>query len=110
MDNSKNLAIIMDVCEKAFKTSKNIDKSNVVQVLHTVMETVEMVSNLTGTEKKEIAINSMNYIVDKQDIKEEEKFELKALINVLAPSAIDIIVNIGNGVSQLVKKSSCYCF
>jgi|Laugresu1bdmlbsd_1035121.scaffolds.fasta_scaffold06897_6 hypothetical protein len=110
MDNSKHLAVIMDVCEKALKTGKNLDKSNVVQILHSVMEVVETVSNLTGPEKKEIAINSMNYIVDKQDIKEEEKFELKSLINVLAPSAIDIIVNVGNGVSQLVKKSACYCF
>lgn len=109
MDNSKHLAIIIDVCEKSLKTSKDLNKTNVIQVLHSVMEAVETVSNLSGQEKKEIAINSMNYIVDKQDIKEEEKFELKALINVLAPTAIDTIVSVGKGVSNLVKKS-CFCF
>ena len=76
------------------------------------METVESVSkisNLKGEEKKNLAIESLNFIVDKQDLKEEEKFELKALINVLAPSAIETIISIGNGVSSLVKKN-CFCF
>lgn len=109
MENSKNLAIIIDICEKSLKVSKQLDKSNIIQILHSVMESVEMVANLSGPEKKEIAISSMNYIVDKQEIKDEEKFELKALINVLAPAAIDTFVAVGKGLSNLVKKS-CFCF
>ena len=108
MDNPRHLSIIVDICEKV-KKLKDLDKTNIIEVLHSVMEMVEIIVNLSGEEKKEITINSMNYIVDKQDIKEENKIELKELINILAPITIDTIVKVGNGVSSLVRKS-CLCF
>ena len=95
-----------------FTFKYNLNKTNVIEVLHFVMENVESISkisNMKGEEKKNLAIESLNFIIDKQDIKEEEKFELKALINVLAPTAINTIISIGNGVSHLVKKN-CFCF
>jgi len=110
MPNIPNIPNIEEICEKTLKIHK-IEKTNIIEVLHFVMETVEILSktsNIKGDEKKNLAIESLNFIVDKQDIKEEEKFELKALINVLAPTAIDTIISIGNGVSNLVKKNCCF--
>lgn len=103
---------IQEICEKTLKSYNNLDKTNVIQVLHFIMEIVENLSktsHIKGPEKKNLVLESLNFIVDKQELKEEEKFELKALINVLAPSSIDTIVSIGNGVSNLVKKN-CFCF
>jgi hypothetical protein len=103
---------IEKIYEKTLKTYHNFDKTNMIQVLHFIMETVENLSktsNIKGEEKKNLAIASLNFMADKQNLKEEEKFELKALINVLAPSSIDTIISIGNGVSNLVKKN-CFCF
>jgi hypothetical protein len=105
-----NIKDIQEICDKTLKTHK-LNKTNIIEVLHFVMETVEVLSktsNVKGEEKKNLAIESLNFIVDKQDLKEEEKFELKALINVLAPTAIDTIISIGNGISNLVKKNCCF--
>jgi len=91
-----------------------INKNNIIETLHTVMQAVETIDEaLTGSDKKSLALDVLNYIVDFQvDLTDEDKFLLKTIISQIAPQAIDIIIKVSNGISDLVSKSvsKCPCF
>lgn len=91
-----------------------INKNNIIETLHTVMQSVETIDKtLTGSDKKTLALDTLNFIVDSQnELSDEEKFILKTLIVQVAPQAIDIIIKVSNGLSNLVTKSvsKCFCF
>jgi hypothetical protein len=91
-----------------------INKNNIIETLHTVMQAVETLNEvLTGSDKKSLALESLNFIVDSQpDLTDEDKFILKTLVSQVAPQAIDIIIKVSNGLSDLVSKSvsKCQCF
>lgn len=91
-----------------------INKNNIIETLHTVMEAVENIDKtLTGTDKKTLALETLNFIVDNNsELSEEDKFIVKTIIVQIAPQAIDIIIKVSNGISDLVLKSSqkCFCF
>jgi hypothetical protein len=91
-----------------------INKNNIIETLHTVMQAVETLEEgLTGSDKKSLALDVLSYIVDFQvEITDEDKFLLKTIISQIAPQAIDIIIKVSNGISDLVSKSisKCPCF
>lgn len=91
-----------------------INKNNIIETLHTIMQAVETVDKtLRGSDKKTIALDALNFIVDNQsELSDEEKFILKTIIVQVAPQAIDIIIKVSNGLSDLVTKSvsKCFCF
>ena len=101
---------------KIFESIGNIkiNKNNIIETLHTIMQSVENIDKtLTGSDKKTLDLDTLNFIVDSQnELSDEEKFLLKTLIVQVAPQAIDIIIKVSNGISNLVTKSvsKCFCF
>jgi hypothetical protein len=91
--------------------SIKINSNNIMQSLHSIMESVENVDNsLKGSDKKSLAIEVINCIVDKQDgLSNEDKQILKAIINQIASQTIDVIIKVSNGISQLVYESTSKC-
>lgn len=91
-----------------------INKNNIIETLHTVMEAVENIDKtLKGTDKKTLALETLNFIVDNNsELSEEDKFIVKTIILQIVPQAIDIIIKVSNGLSDLALKTSqkCFCF
>jgi len=92
--------------------SIKVNENNIVHSLHSVMESVENVDKyLKGSDKKLLAIEAINWIVDHQSsLSSEEKQVIKDIINMVAPQTIDIIIKVSNGISNLVSKSCLKCF
>ena len=108
---SSPTSLIFTVCGQVShnlgKKTLTVDKSNIISVVHTVMgsiETVNMTKELKGQQKKDLAIDCLNWFVDQQEhLSSEEKSVIHESIALIAPDAIDVIAEIGNGVSDLVK-------
>jgi hypothetical protein len=109
LHQNKKISKVLDSVGKI-----KINKNNIIETLHTIMQTVETLNEvLTGSDKKSLALESLNFIADSQtDLTNDDKFVLKELISQVAPQAIDIIIKVSNGLSDLVSKSSskCQCF
>ena len=108
---SSPTSLIFTVCgQVSHNLGKNkitVNKSNIISIVHTVMgaiETVYMTKELKGKQKKDLAIDCLNWFVDQQEeLSIEEKSFIRQSIKLLAPDAIDVIADIGNGISDLVK-------
>lgn len=90
-----------------------INSNNIIQSLHSIMEAVENVDKtLKGADKKNLAIEVINCLIDKHsDISEDDKILLKIMVSQVVPQTIDVIVKVGNGLSELVLSTSkCFCF
>ena len=108
---SSPTSLIYTVCGKVShnlgKKTVTANKSNIISVIHDVMgaiETVDMTQILKGKQKKDLAIDCLNWFVDQQEeLSQEEKTFIHDSIKLFAPDAIDVIAAVGNGVSDLVK-------
>ena len=68
------------------------------------IETVNMAKELKGKQKKDLAIDCLNWFVDQQEeLSQEEKSFIHDTIKLIGSDAIDVIADIGNGISDLVK-------
>lgn len=85
---------------------------NVIETLHSIMELVEGIDKtIKGTDKKQLAIDTLKYILNHQsDLSENNKLLISNIIDEIVPQTIDIMINISNGISTLVKSSSCCSF
>jgi hypothetical protein len=88
-----------------------LDKNNIIQSLHSIMEAVEVIDkNLKGSNKKDLAIKTIKWLVDVQpNLSPDEKLILSTLIDQVVPPAIDVIIDVSKGISNLVK-TKCPCF
>ena len=108
---SSPTSLIYTVCGKVShvigKKKLTADKSKIMSIIHDVMgaiETVNMAKELKGKQKKDLAIDCLNWFVDQQEeLSQEEKSFIHDTIKVLGSDAIDVIADIGNGISDLVK-------
>jgi hypothetical protein len=104
-------SLIFTVCGQVShilgKKTIRVNKSNIISLIHTVMgaiETVNMTTELKGKEKKDLAIDCLNWFVDQEeDLSLDEKALIHQSITLIAPDAIDVIAEVGNGLSDLVK-------
>jgi hypothetical protein len=99
---------ILSVCKDVSSNIKNIDKINILPLLHSIMEVVETskdVASMKGPQKKQLALDCLHWFVaNKCSLSEVEKAELTILIDQVAPPAIDVIIFVANGASSLVNK------
>ena len=108
---SSPTSLIYTVCGKVShvigKKKLTADKSKIMSIIHDVMgaiETVNMAKELKGKQKKDLAIDCLNWFVDQQEeLSQEEKSFIHDTIKLLGSDAIDVMANIGNGISDLVK-------
>ena len=108
---SSPTSLIYTVCGQVShnlgKKTITANKSTIISVIHDVMgaiETVNMTKELKGKQKKDLAIDCLNWFVDQQEeLSQEEKTFIHDSIILIAPDAIDVIADIGNGISDLVK-------
>lgn len=91
--------------------SIKLNHNNIIQNLHSIMEVVETLDkSLKGTDKKNLAIDSIKWIIDHQpELSSEDKQILKEIVDQIAPQTIDIIIKVSNGLSQLVSEETSKC-
>lgn len=91
-----------------------INENNIIDYIVRVMMIIEKQKQLSGIEKKSVAIEILLRVVDSHDsLTNENKNRVKLLIKTLAPSIIDTIVNATKGVLSINKKveeSTKKCF
>jgi hypothetical protein len=112
MDDYKSpVPLILTVCGNTLSAleAKPITKDNIMQVLHVIMQCIQAVKDLQKCSKKVLALDCLHWMVNQQaNLTVEERTFLLQVVDAIAPPAIDIIIGVANGVSNL-KKSSC-CF
>jgi hypothetical protein len=91
-----------------------INENNLVDYIVRVMQIVEKQKQLSGIEKKNVAIEILLRVVDGFDnLTSENKQHVKLLIKTLAPSVIDTIISATKGalsVNKKVEEASRKCF
>ena len=104
-----SLSTILTVCGKALQKDVNITSDNLIIILHSIMESIESLKlvktlpALTGPQKKQLCIDCLKWIINNQnDIDKSEKAALLLLVESIAPNAIDIMISVSNGASDLV--------
>ena len=110
-----DISNVLKVCGKATAAlnGQQIDKNNIIPFLHSIMEAVETfkdIDKMTGEQKKELAMKCIHWLVNNHSsLSDIAKQELDILIDQLCPPAIDLIINVAKGVSQLIntKCNSC---
>ena len=113
--NKVDISTVFSVCSKACSLLNNqkIDKTNIIPFMHAVMESVETFSNInamTGSQKKDLAMQCIHWLVqNRSSLNDLEKQELEILIDQICPPAIDVIISVANGVSQLIKSKCNSC-
>lgn len=109
-DVKSSLANVLTVCGKALQKGSAVDNKNIIVIMHSVMESIESLTktekafhSLTGSQKKQLCIDCLHWLVNNQiDMSDEEKVILNVMVNQIAPTAIDVIIGVSNGVSDLV--------
>lgn len=110
-----DISNVLKVCGKASAAlnGQQIDKTNIIPFLHSIMEAVETfkdIDKMTGEQKKELAMKCIHWLVhNHSSLTDIAKEELDILIDQLCPPAIDLIINVAKGVTQLIntKCNSC---
>jgi len=93
-----------------------IDENNLVEYIIRIMTLMEQQKNLTGFQKKAVAIEILLRLVDSYDrLSQDSKQKTKLLVRTLAPSIIDSIVMASKGLVAINKKieettkKCCFC-
>ncbi len=91
-----------------------IDENNIIDYIVRVMAIVEKQKQLSGIEKKAVAIEILLRLVDSLNrLNDESKMRVKMLVKTLAPSVIDTIVSATKGalsVNKKVEEATRKCF
>lgn len=112
VNDSTQISTIVSVCARAYSSLGNqqIGKATIIPLIHSIMEAVETfqeIKGMQGSQKKQLALDCLQWLINNRcSLPELEKQELLFFINQIAPPAIDVIVAVANGFSQLVKT---YC-
>jgi len=111
-DSNTQISTVISICSQAYSSLGNqqIGKTTIIPLIHCIMEAVETfqeIKGMPGNKKKQLALDCLQWLINNRcPLPELEKQELLFFINQIAPPAIDVIVAVANGFSQLVKK---YC-
>jgi hypothetical protein len=91
-----------------------IDENNIIDYIVRVMAIVEKQKQLSGIEKKAVAIEILLRLVDSLNrLNAESKMRVKMLVKTLAPPVIDTIVSATKGaltVNKKVEEATRKCF
>ena len=83
---------------------------NIMSFAANSISLTEKIKNIPGLEKKNILIESLNNIVDSQDMKDDMKIIVKSSIDFLLSHAIDVFVDISKGKIKLTDNAFCNLF
>lgn len=90
---------------------KKVSTTDVMQFAVLGMQIVEQYPQLTGSDKKQLVIRLAHKVVaDLDGIEDEDRANYQLAIDLLLPSAIDLIVSASKGAYQLGEQLTAKCF
>ena len=91
----KNLSLILSVCGKALKTfgeDRPINAVTILILLQNIIMAINKIKSLSADERKELALASIQWIIDQQkNLSDEEKDTLDLLAETIFPQAIELL-------------------
>lgn len=86
--------------------NQKLNRSNIVVILLSLMQSVENYKNLTGVQKKTLILDTLNNVIN-DIIDEQEAMELKLLVQLTLPSVIDTFISIDKKKIAIKIKKGC---
>jgi hypothetical protein len=102
----------LDIVLKKLITDYGITNENIMFIVTNMMSVIGKYKTISGTEKKEIVISLIiKAIDDSVDLNNQVKSSLTMTIQTVVPPAIDIMVDIANGVYKFkyLSKLTTWC-
>jgi hypothetical protein len=84
-----------------------INRSNIITIVLSLMQVVEQYESLKGKQKKAAIIDVLNQLIDEQVPMEQEALELKSLVYLTLPTVIDAMVSIDKKEVEIKVKNCC---
>lgn len=85
----------------------NINSSNIVTILISLMQIVEKYQDVSGIQKKAIILKALKLVINDQVTNEEEAKALNLLVEVTLPTVIDTLVSVDKKEIQIKIKKGC---
>jgi hypothetical protein len=82
---------------KSMVGTNKVTGANIVGLLVSAMQAVELYKGLTGDQKKALVLNALNQLIDATVSDPVEAAGLKTLVDVTLPVLINVLVSIDNG-------------
>ena len=89
----------LNISEKIYDELKKIigngeiTRGNIIAILLSLMQLIESYDKLSGKQKKAIILSNLYRFIDDKIENDQEKMELKLLVQVTLPSVIDTIIS-----------------
>ena len=103
---------MLTVCGKAMAllNGQSITKDNVIVVLRTVMEAIDAILLIEKTDKKILALDCLHWLVNQQNMKDEDRLFMIQFVDLVASPAIEVIIAASKGLTQvnLIKNWCCF--
>lgn len=87
--------------------NQKLNRSNIVVILLSLMQSVENYKNLTGLQKKTLILDTLNNVINDIIDDEQEAMELKLLVQLTLPSVIDTFISIDKKKIAIKIKKGC---
>lgn len=87
--------------------NQKLNRSNIVVILLSLMQSVENYKNLSGIQKKTLILDTLNNVINDIVDDEQEAMELKLLVQLTLPSVIDTFISIDKKKIVIKIKKGC---
>lgn len=84
-----------------------INPSNIITMVTSLMQLVEQYENLKGKQKKAAIIDVLNQLIDEEVPTEREALQLKSIVHLTLPTVIDVMVSIDKKDVEIKVKKGC---
>ena len=87
--------------------NRKLSRSNIVNVVLSLMQVVEHYDNVHGIQKKALILDALHHLIDKQISDSEEAIEMKLVVQTILPTVIDTFVSLDKKELEIKLKKRC---
>ena len=106
---SVNLQDIKDKIVSSISSNPITDINSIVTYLPIVMSKIEVIKDLSGDQKRQLAIDIISQLIQLCPLNDTDKATLLATFNILAPTLITVVIDSANGIYNFGKEIEEKC-
>jgi hypothetical protein len=110
------MSTILSICAQALLKGPVVNAANLIIIVHNIMEavetskTIQVIKNMSADDRKQLIIDCLHWIVNNDNLlSDDDRLAINILIDTVALKAIDTIMAIVNGESELIAKAESSC-
>jgi hypothetical protein len=92
---------------KSIMGGSEITTGNITGILLSLMQIVEKYENISGEQKKAIILSTLFKFLDDSSLEDDDKIQLKILVQTTLPSVIDAFVSLDKSKMVIKLKKGC---